>query len=53
MDEQELLDMFIQVRIDMLLIKLSKIRPKKSVEEHQRILQAEQFIDNLPEKERN
>lgn len=49
-DEQELLDMFIPERIDMLLTKLSKMRPKKSAEEHQRILQAEQFIDSLPDK---
>lgn len=40
MDEQELLDMIIQERIDMLLTNLSKMRPKKSAEEHQRILQA-------------
>lgn len=52
MDEQELLDMFNQERIDMLLTKLSKMRPKKSVEEHQLILQAEQFIDSLPDKNR-
>ena len=52
MDEQELLDMFIQERIDMLLTKLSKMHPKKSAEEHERILQAECFIDSLPDKEK-
>ncbi|MDL2302539.1 hypothetical protein LJC58_09325 [Lachnospiraceae bacterium OttesenSCG-928-D06] len=36
----------------MLLTKLSKMPPKKSAEDHQRILQAEHFIDSLPEKER-
>ncbi|WP_313259245.1 hypothetical protein [Lacrimispora sp.] len=52
MDEQELLDMFIQERIDMLLTKLSKMHPKRSPEEHERILQAERFIDSLPDKNR-
>ena len=51
MTEQELLDMFIQERIDILLTKLSKIRPKKSTEEHERILQAECFIDSLPDNQ--
>ncbi|WP_313260613.1 hypothetical protein, partial [Lacrimispora sp.] len=50
MDEQELLDMFIQERIDMLLTKHSKMRPKKSAEEHQRILEAEHFINSLPDE---
>ncbi|WP_313585048.1 hypothetical protein [Lacrimispora sp.] len=52
MDEQKLLDMFIQERIDMLLTKLSKMCPKKSAEKHERILQAEQFIDSLPDENR-
>lgn len=44
--------MFIQERIDMLLSKLSKMRPKKSAEEHECILQAERFIDSFPENHR-
>ena len=44
--------MFIQERIDMLLRKLNKMHPKKSAEEHGRILQAEQFIDSLPDENR-
>jgi ribonucleotide reductase alpha subunit len=52
MDEQELLDMFIQERIDMLLTKLSKMRHKKSAEEQKRILQTEYFINSLPDKNR-
>lgn len=52
MTEQELLDMFIQERINMLLSNLNKTRPKKTPEENERMLQAEQIIDNLPDKER-
>lgn len=52
MTEQELLDMFIQERVDMLLNNLSKTRPKKTPEENERILQAEQIIDNLSDEER-
>ena len=53
MTEQELLDMFIQERINMLLSKLNKTRPKKTPEENERILQAEQIIDNFQEDERD
>jgi len=53
MMEQELLDLFIQERVNMLLAKLSKNRPDKSPKEQKRILKTEHFIDNLPEKERN
>lgn len=52
MTEQELLDMFIQERIDMLLTKFNKNRTDKLEKEHQCILQAEHFIDSLPDKER-
>ena len=52
MTEQELLDMFIQERINMLLSNLNKTRPKKTPEENERILQAEQIIDNLPDEKR-
>lgn len=52
MTEQELLDLFTQERVNMLLAKLSKTRPVKSPEEQERILQAEHFVDNLPEDER-
>ena len=43
--------MVIQERVDMLLNNHNKARPKKTPEENERILQAEQFIDNLHEKE--
>ena len=52
MTDQELLDMFIQERINMLLNNLSKTRPKKTPEENERMLQAEQIVDNLSDKER-
>lgn len=52
MTEQELLDMFIQERINMLLAELCKTRPSKSPEDHEQILQAEDFIQNLPEPSR-
>ena len=52
MTEQELLDLFIQERVNMLLTKLSKIRPDKSAEEHDRILRVEHFIDSLSEENR-
>jgi len=50
MTEQELLDMFIQERINMLLSNLSKNRPKKTSEENERILQAEKIIDKLSDE---
>ena len=52
MTDQELLDIFIQERINMLLNNLRKTRPKKTQEENERILQAEQIIDNLLNEER-
>lgn len=52
MTEQELLDMFTQERINTLLAKLSKSRPEKSPQEHKRVLQAEYFIQNLPDENR-
>ena len=52
MTEHELLDMFIQERINMLLNNLSKTKPKKTPEENERILQAEQIIDKLSDEER-
>ena len=36
----------------MLLNNLSKTRPKKTPEENERMLQAEQIVDNLSDKER-
>ncbi|WP_291584079.1 hypothetical protein [Clostridium sp. UBA6640] len=50
MTEQELLTMFIQQRVNMLLATLNKTKSKKSVQDHEIILQAELFIDNLPGK---
>jgi hypothetical protein len=38
MKEDELLDIFIQERINMLLSNLNKTRPKKMPEENERIL---------------
>jgi len=52
MTEQELLDMFIQERINMLLAGLAKTKPKISQEEHNRMIQAESFIRDLPEHSR-
>jgi hypothetical protein len=52
MTDQELLDMFIQEHINILLSNLSKTRPKKTPEENERMLQAEQIVDNLSDKER-
>ena len=52
MTEQDLLDMFIQECINMLLNNLSKTRPKKTPEENERMLQAEQIIDKLSDEER-
>ena len=37
----------------MLLSNLSKIRPKKTSEENECMLQAEQFIDKLPDKKQD
>ena len=52
MTEQELLDMFIQERINMLIDIFHKNQADKSEQEEERILQAEIFIENLPNKEK-
>lgn len=52
MTEQELLDMFIQERINMLIDIFQKKQPDKSKKEDELILQAEIFIYNLPDKEK-
>jgi len=52
MTDQELLDMFIQERINMLIDSFHKNEPDKSEQEEERILQAEIFIDNSPSKEK-
>ena len=52
MTEQELLDMFIQERINMLIDAFHKNQPDKSEQEEERILWAEIFIENLPDKEK-
>lgn len=52
MTEQDLLDIFIQERIDMLLNNRSKTMPRKSREENERIVRAEKIISNLPDKDR-
>ena len=52
MTEQELLDMFIQERINMLIDAFHRNQPEKSEQEEKRILQAEIFIDNLPKVEK-
>ncbi len=52
MTEQELLDMFIQERINMLIDSFHKNEPDKSEQEEERILQAEIFIENLPVEEK-
>ena len=48
MADQELLDMFIQERINMLIDVFNKNQPDKSKQEEERILQTEIFIENLP-----
>ena len=52
MTDQELLDMFIQERIKMLIEVFHKNQPDKSEQEEKRILQSEIFIENLPDKEK-
>lgn len=52
MTEQELLDMFIQERINVLLAMLNKTKPQKTPEENEQIFQATHFIDNLPDDKR-
>ncbi|WP_077609162.1 hypothetical protein [Clostridium sp. Marseille-P2415] len=52
MTEQELSDMFIQERINMLIDVFHKNQPEKSKQEEERILQTEIFIKNLPCKEK-
>lgn len=52
MTEQELLDMFIQERIAMLIEIFHQKQPNHSEEEYKKILHAEIFIENLPSKEK-
>ncbi len=52
MTEQELLDMFIQERINMLIEIFHQKQPNQSEEEYKQILHAEIFIENLPSKEK-
>ena len=52
MTERELLDMFIQERINMLIDIFHKNQPNKSKKEDKQILQAEIFIETLPDKEK-
>ncbi len=43
MNEQKLLEMFIQERVNLLLAELRKTQPKKSAEEHEYIFKAEHY----------
>lgn len=52
MSEQELLDMIIQERINMPIDRFHKNQPEKTVQKHEKVLQAELFIENLPNKEK-
>lgn len=52
MTEQELMDMFIQERIAMLIETFHQKQPNQSEEEYKQILHAEIFIENLPRKEK-
>ena len=52
MTDQELLDMFIQERINMLIDTFHKNQPIKSQQKEEQILQAEIFIETLPDKEK-
>ncbi|MFR3730486.1 hypothetical protein [Lacrimispora sp.] len=52
MTAQELLDMFIQERINMLIDIFYKNQADKSKKEVEQILQVEIFIETLPDKEK-
>ncbi len=52
MTEQELRDMFIQERINMLIDIFHQKQPDQSEREYEQILHAEFFIENLPSKEK-
>lgn len=52
MTEQELLDLTIQERINMLLLELEKTKPKKSSKKHEQLIQAELFIQHLPKEDK-
>ena len=52
MTEKDLLDLFAQERINMLLYELDQTNPKKTQEENDRLIQAEYFISHLPPHER-
>ena len=52
MTEQELLDMLIQERINMLIDTFHQNQFVKSEQEEERILQVEIIIENLPDKEK-
>ena len=52
MTEQEILDMFIHERINMLIDTFHQNQSVKSEQEEERILQAEIIIENLPDKEK-
>ena len=52
MTGQELLDMFIQERINILIDTFHKNQPDKFEQEEEKILQTEIFIENLPCKEK-
>ncbi len=52
MTEQELLDMFIQERINMLIDIFHQKQSNQSERECEQILHAEIFIENLPSKEK-
>lgn len=50
MTKQELLDMFIQERINMLIDIFHQKQSNQSEKEYEQILHAEIFIENLPSK---
>ncbi len=52
MTEQELLDIFIQERINILIDTFLQKQPDQPKKECERILHAEIFIENLPSKEK-
>lgn len=52
MTEQELIDECIQERINMLLLELEKAKSKQSADVENKLIQAELFIKNLPELEK-
>lgn len=53
MTENELFQMFIQERINMLLLNLDKEQPTETIENKKEIFKAEEIINSLPNADKN